>query len=327
MTAQAPSSVVLVRPHHFARNPQTNTDNNYQTWHTRSGSDADVAKAAYHASTQVERRLKEAGVEVHVFDDIDKDRPDSVFVNNWFSTHAGGRIAVYPMYAHNRRSERRGDIIEFLKQHYRVQEVIDFSGLEQDDIFLEGTGTMVLDHVGRIAYTSKSLRAHPVALERFCAQFGYEPVLFNAVDAGGTPIYHTNILMSIGTSIALVGLEAIVEPARRRDIVDRLERNGRQVIALTHAQLAEFAGNAIELRGRDGSRLLAMSTRGAASLTSTQLTAIERSCELLPLDVGPIELAGGSVRCMIAGIHLDRRPRATLPKACENGETTKLAAA
>ncbi len=327
MSAQAPNSVVLVRPHHFGPNPQTNTDNAFQTWHRVSGAEADVAKAAYDACTQVGHRLEEAGVDVHIFDDIGTDRPDSVFVNNWFSTHAGGRIAVYPMYAENRRNERRTDIIEFLKKHYRVQEVIDFSGLEQDGIFLEGTGTMVLDHVARIAYTAKSRRADPLVLERFCTQFGYEPVLFDAVDQDGTPIYHTNILMCIGTSIALVGLDAIVEPTRRRDVVDRLQESGRQVIPLTHAQLAEFAGNAIELRRRVGSRLLAMSTRAAASLTPTQVAAIEESCELLPLDVGPIELAGGSVRCMIAGIHLDRRPPASLPKARENGSAARLAVA
>ena len=327
MSAQAPHSVVLVRPHHFGPNPQTNGDNTYQTWHTLDGTSLDIAKAAYDASTEVGRRLKDAGVDVHIFDDLGTDHPDSVFVNNWFSTHAGGRIAVYPMYAENRRSERRADIIEFLKTQYRVQEVIDFSGLEQDGIFLEGTGTMVLDHVARIAYTAKSRRADPLVLERFCTHFGYEPVLFDAVDQTGTPIYHTNILMCVGTNIALVGLDAIVEPNRRREIVDRLEESGRRVIALNHKQLAEFAGNAIELRRREGGRLLAMSTKAAASLTPDQVAAIEESCDLFPLNVGPIELAGGSVRCMIAGIHLDRRPPASVPKARDNDKAAKLAAA
>lgn len=327
VSAQAPGSVVLVRPQHFASNPQTNSDNTYQSWSSFVGSKADLSKAAYEASTLVSRRLEEAGIGVHLFDDKNKGRPDSIFVNNWFSTHEGGRVAVYPMYAANRRAERRADILEFLKRNYRVQEVIDFSGLEQDGVYLEGTGTMVLDHIARVAYTARSRRADPLALERFCSQFNYEPILFDAVDDGGFPIYHTNILMCVGTDFALVGLDAVVDPRRRSEIVERLEGSGRQVVALTQQQLSEFAGNAIELRGANDQLRLAMSNRAAASLTSAQREIIEDSCELLPLDVGPIEIAGGSVRCMIAGVHLDRREKASMPMARENEPVTKLAAA
>ncbi|WP_067243805.1 citrulline utilization hydrolase CtlX [Microbacterium resistens] len=305
ISAQAPRAVVMVRPHRFRPNPQTAADNSFQ-----QTADHDVARAAYDATTRVADALTEAGVAVHLFEDTGDAHPDSVFPNNWFSTHAGGRVALYPMYAQNRRGERRADVVDFLKQAYRVQEVIDYSGLEQDDLFLEGTGAMVLDHVSRIAYAVRSHRCDPLLVERFCTVFGYEPVVFDAVDAEGTAIYHTNVMMCIGTDVALVGAETIVPAARREEIVRRIEESGRTVVRLTREQVASFAANAIELRGRDDERVLAISATGHAALTVSQRRAIAESCRLLPIDVGPIELAGGSVRCMVAGIHLD--PRGTL---------------
>ena len=202
---------------------------------------------------------------VHLFEDEAADHPDSVFPNNWFSTHAGGHIAIYPMHSPSRRGERRTDIIELLKLRYRVQDVIDYSGLEYDDVFLEGTGAMVLDHASRVAYTARSNRANPVALERFCTNFGYEPMAFDATDAVGTPIYHTNVLMGIATDFAMIGLSTIADERRRAEIVDRLSSEGRAVIDLTPAQIENFAGNAIELQGVSG-RILAISSRGLASL-------------------------------------------------------------
>ncbi|MFT3659966.1 MAG: arginine deiminase-related protein [Gordonia sp. (in: high G+C Gram-positive bacteria)] len=301
MSSQAPRAVVLVRSTRFRPNPLTAMDNRFQ-----SAAPLDVASAAYTASTTAAERLREAGVVVHLFDDESGLHPDSVFPNNWFSTHSGGRVAVYPMYAANRRGERRADVIEFLKRTYRVHEVIDYSGLEHDDVYLEGTGAMVLDHTTRIAYTARSRRADPRLLERFCTTFGYEPLLFDAYDDDGAPIYHTNVMMSVATEFALVCLDAI-DPAQRAEVADRLTDSGRTVVPLTHAQIRSFAGNAIELRGSSARRLLALSTTAAASLAPAQREVIEDSCDLLPLDVTPIEPAGGSVRCMIAGIHLDSR--------------------
>lgn len=303
---QAPSSVVLVRPHHFAPNPATAGDNSFQSLDDRRSADA-LAADAYDEVTAVAHALQHAGVEVHLFDDADADRPDSVFPNNWFSTHAGGHVAMYPMYSPSRRTERRPDVIETLKRHYRVQDVIDYSGLEHDDVFLEGTGAMVLDHLTRVAYTARSNRANPVALERFCTNFGYEPMAFDAADATGVPVYHTNVMMCIATEFAMVGLDMIADSERRRQVIERLTSPGRSVIGLTHAQIRDFAGNAIELQGRAG-RVLALSTRAYDSLTVEQRDVISRSCSILPLNVPTIELAGGSVRCMIAGVHLDGRP-------------------
>ncbi len=302
---QAPDAVVMIRPHAFHSNPETAADNAFQRQSTEERSTVSTrARTEFDVAVKI---LRDRGVAVHVFeDDGSRNTPDSVFPNNWFSTHIGGHVAIYPMHTPNRRRERRSDVIEMLKTHYRVQDVFDYSGLEQDGIALEGTGAMVLDHVGRIAYTVKSNRADPVALERFCTHFGYEPMVFEAHDASGREIYHTNVLMCIGTELAMVGLENVVNPARRDEIAQRLSEGGRDVIALSPAEIAGFAGNAIELSGEDG-RFLALSRTAFTTLTSANRARIERLLPLVPLDVPTIELAGGSVRCMIAGIHLTPR--------------------
>lgn len=302
-SVQAPQAVVMIRPHHFCSNPETRDDNAFQTLSNRDAdATSDAALAEFDAAVD---KLRSAGVRVHVFDDFSTETPDSVFPNNWFSTHAGGHIAIYPMFAENRRKERRQDVIELLKAEYRVQDVIDYSGLEQDNLALEGTGAMVLDHTGRIAYTAQSNRADPVILERFCTHFNYEPIAFEAKDAQGRDVYHTNVLMGIGTDYALICLDMITDPARRRTVAYRLEESGCEVIDLTHSQIGEFAGNAIELTGNK--RVLALSARALKSLRPEQLSIIEKSADPLPLSVPTIETAGGSVRCMIAGIHLTRR--------------------
>ena len=306
LSVQAPRAVVMVRPHAFTPNPQTAADNSFQ--HHAPTLDAQaVAQQARGEFDAAVRQLQAAGVTVHVFDDGgERDTPDSVFPNNWFSTHAGGHVALYPMYSPNRRRERRSDVIEMLKQRYRVQDVIDYSGLEPDDLFLEGTGAMVLDHVCRVAYVCRSNRAHPVMLERFATHFNYEPMVFDALDAQGQAIYHTNVLMCIATDCVLIGLDCIADAARREQVHQRLLESGRDVIALSAEQIAQFCGNAIELTGHNG-RVLALSSRALKALRADQITRIERSTRLLPLNIPTIELAGGSVRCMLAGLHLSPR--------------------
>jgi hypothetical protein len=304
-SGQAPGAVVLVRPHAFRPNPLTLADNAFQA--AVAGEDpAALARRAHDEVTALADALAGVGVRVHLFDDPEPDRPDSVFPNNWLSTHADGRVALFPMYAANRRRERRGDVVEFLKAAYRVHEVVDLSGLEHDGVFLEGTGAMVLDHVGRVAYVARSRRVDPVALDRFCRVFGYEPVVFDAVDPAGRAVYHTNVMMSVAGEYALVGLDLLPSAAERGELVDRLAAGGRTVVPLTAAQVADFAGNAIEVHGDDGP-VLALSARASASLTASQLRVVEASARLLPVAVPTVELAGGSVRCMIAGVHLEPR--------------------
>jgi len=304
--------VILVRAAKFLPNPATAADNAFQS-DVPAGQEARAISAqALQEMDAVAEALRLAGVRVHVFDDGDHTRPDSVFPNNWISTHAGGTVAVFPMYASNRRHERRADVLEMLKSHYRVQTIIDYSGLEPDGVFLEGTGAMVLDHVSRVAYTARSHRANAQVLERFCTDFNYEPMVFDAVDSAGVPVYHTNVIGCVGTDVALMALDMIPDEHRREQVRERLTVNGRTVVELTEEQVREFAGNAVELCGHtpEGKRryIMAMSARALRSLRPDQVAAIEVSCEIVAIDIPTIELAGGSVRCMIAGIHLDRRP-------------------
>jgi hypothetical protein len=311
VSAQAPSTVILVRAERFLPNAATAADNAFQRSVPDGQSEQATSERALAEMDAVAAALRAAGVEVLVFSDSDHTRPDSVFPNNWLSTHAGGSVAVYPMYASNRRHERRADVLEVLKSRYRVQTIVDYSGLEPDGIFLEGTGAMVLDHVSRVAYLARSHRADTHVLERFCTDFGYEPMAFDAVDAEGVPVYHTNVIACIGTDVAMFALDLIPDRQRREEVRERLTVNGRTVVELTEEQVREFAGNAVELcgRDRDGRRryVMAMSTRARRSLRPDQLAVIERSCEIVDVDIPTIELAGGSVRCMIAGVHLDRR--------------------
>lgn len=303
-TLQAPRAVVMIRPHAFRSNPETQGDNAFQI----AGEGPEIAARARAEFNSAVAQLRAAGVVVHDFDDTgENDTPDSVFPNNWFSTHAGGHVAVYPMFAENRRRERRWDVVDMLKRDYRVQDVIDYSGLEQDGLALEGTGAMVLDHIGRVAYVARSRRADPVLLERFCTHFNFEPMVFDAVDTAGRPIYHTNVLMAVATDFAMIGLDRLPDPARRAEVAERLAEGGRAVIDLSAAQIDAFAGNAIELTGSQG-RVLALSAKALSALRPDQRAQIETSATLLPLSIPTIETAGGSVRCMLAGVHLTRRP-------------------
>ncbi|MCB0100398.1 MAG: amidinotransferase [Anaerolineales bacterium] len=303
---QSPTAGIMIRPHRFTSNIETAADNAFQSVHTDLLPDVISAQALNEFDKAVENLTNE-GVNIHVFEDYgDRETPDSVFPNNWFSTHHGGRVALYPMYAPSRRRERRHDVIEMLKSVYRVQEVVDYSGLEYDNLFLEGTGAMVFDHLERVAYVGRSNRADPIILERFCTTFGYEPMAFDTTDHNGRPIYHTNVIMSIATEYAIICLDVVANSARRQEIEDRLTASGRMVINLSREQVNEYAGNALELTGTKY-RVLALSERAAKALTKDQIKVIEKSAKLLPLHIPTIELAGGSVRCMIAGIHLTSR--------------------
>jgi hypothetical protein len=304
-SAQAPSAVVMIRPHYFRTNSETLADNAFQQ-DTSGLSPAGLEKSAYEEFSRAAEKLESAGITVHIFEDESRETPDSVFPNNWFSTHAGGHVAIFPMLSPARRRERRHDVIEMLKSRYRVQDVIDYSGLEPDGLFLEGTGAMVLDHIDRVAYAVESKRTNSVALERFCTHFNYEPMVFEAEDENGVSIYHTNVLMCIATSFVLIGLDMITDSYRRKEIIERFESSGREVIALSNSQIACFAGNAIEMQGENGN-ILALSSVALKALTGDQVEAIEKSARILNLDIPTIELSGGSVRCTLAGIHLAPR--------------------
>ncbi len=303
---QSARAVVMIRPSHFFPNPETAQDNAFQQ---EAGAEpaAALAARALGEFDEAVKHLRGAGVTVDLFEDTPAPvKPDAVFPNNWFSTHPDGRIALYPMYTPSRRAERRRDIVESLRQRYVVTEVVDYSSFEERGLFLEGTGSLVLDYVHRLAYVSLSRRADRAPLEKFCADFDFEPVTFESTSADGRAIYHTNVMMCLGTNFALVGLEMIPDPAQRQTVQRRLEASGREIVPLSPSQIENFAGNALELQGEEG-KVLVLSARALAHLGETERATIERVARLLPLELPTIEMAGGSARCMLAAIHL--RPR------------------
>ena len=301
---QSTDAIVMIRPYRFHPNPETAADNAFQQA-IAEGEMPAVSAAAQKEFDQAVETLRGAGVTVHVVDDTaTPEKPDAVFPNNWFSTHHDGRVALYPMYSATRRLERRHDVIDELRKHYRITDVVDYSACEEQGHCLEGTGSLVLDHVNKLAYASLSHRTHPEILKRFCDDFGYEPVTFRSQSEDGRPVYHTNVVMCVGSEFALLGSEMIPDEAERTGVQNLLEATGKEVIELTTDQIGEFAGNAIELHNQNGEKLLVMSARAAAALTDQQRAVIQQYARLIPLSLRTIELAGGSARCMIATVHL-----------------------
>ncbi len=293
----------MIRPHRFFPNPETAADNAFQR--TISPNESPIVSAA--AREEFDRAvetLRASGVTVHVVDDTaTPEKPDAVFPNNWFSTHHDGRVVLYPMYSAARRRERRQDVIDELRKFYRIKEVVDYSSDETSEHYLEGTGSLVLDHLNKIAYASLSQRTHPEVLQKFCRDFEYEAVTFRSVSRDQRPIYHTNVMMCVGSEFALIGLQTIPDEAERGGVENVLESTDKEVIELSAGQVDEFAGNAIELH-KDQEKLLVLSKRAEAALSSDQRERIGKYARLLALELPTIELAGGSARCMIATIHL-----------------------
>jgi len=301
--AQSTNSVLMIRPSRFYPNPETARDNAFQS---RADFDAQALAAAarseFDAAVQT---LRDVGVRVHMFEDTaEPEKPDAVFPNNWISTHHDGRVALFPMYSELRRRERRHDIIEELRKSYKITDVIDYSSFEKKGCCLEGTGSLVLDHVNRVAYVSLSNRSNPKVIQRFADDFDYEAVMFTSVDLTGQPIYHTNVMMCVGSEFAMVGLTMIPNKPERKQVRARLEANGKEIVELEPEQVANFAGNAIELHDLTGAKLLVLSTRAFRTLDQGQRTVLTRHARLVPLELPTIELGGGSARCMIATIHL-----------------------
>lgn len=302
---QSTDAVLMIRPARFYPNPETAADNAFQKA-IADGEMPAVSAAARAEFDQAVETLRAAGVTVHVVEDtLEPEKPDAVFPNNWMSTHPDGRVALYPMYSAARRRERRSEIVDELRKFYRVFEVTDYSEFENQGQCLEGTGSLVLDHVNKIAYASLSQRTHLEVVKQFCDDHGYEPVTFRSVSEDGRPIYHTNVMMCVGSEFALLGVETIPDEAERVGVQNLLEASGKEVIELSAQQIAEFAGNAIELHNKR-EKLFVLSAHAAAALTKEQRAKIEGYARLLPLSLPTIELAGGSARCMIATIHLPR---------------------
>lgn len=306
--SQSASHVAMIRPANFASNPETLASNRFQSA-VSDQAPADVQRAAVAEFDALANALQTAGVTVHVFEDtLSPVKPDALFPNNWFSTHADGTVVLYPMLASNRRLERRLDLIELLhsRDGFHVTATIDLSHRESEAKYLEGTGSLVLDRVHRLAYACLSPRTDLDVLGEFGQRLDYDIVAFDAGDAGDQPIYHTNVLMSVGTKFAAVCTSAI-EARRRAAVASLLESTGHALVDLTLEQMQSFAGNMLELETASGGHVIAMSEAARRSLTGAQLRTLEASGAVVSVPIPTIEkLGGGSVRCMIAELHLPR---------------------
>jgi len=307
---QISPDVMMIRPVAFAGNPQTQASNSFQD-RDAGAIDAANQAAALREFEGLATALEQAGVAVHVFDDtIEPHTPDSIFPNNWVSFHADGTVVLYPMMAENRRLERRLDVIEALsaKHAFRASRVIDLTRHEQTGRYLEGTGSLVLDRVHRVAYACVSPRTDLDVLGDFAQQLDYDIVAFEAHDANGAAIYHTNVLMSVGERFAAVCTSAIREDERAA-VLDTLQKSGRAIVDLTLEQMASFAGNMLELGSARTGSVVAMSERALDALTPPQRETLESSTGAIVATAIPTieRLGGGSVRCMLAEVHLPKK--------------------
>jgi hypothetical protein len=313
--AQTTGAVLMVRPAHFGSNDETAGSNFFQR---SSAGIADAALRALREFDALALALADAGVRVHQFaGQRTPALPDEVFPNNWLSLHADGTAVLYPMLAANRRRERRRDVLEALVDScgYRIDRIVDLTGLEAREHYLEGTGSLVLDRERHVAYACRSPRTHSGALAEFARVLRYEVVTFAATDAAG-PIYHTNVVMSLGTRFAALCTRAIPDAVQRRTVVERLQASGRQLIELRAEELASYAGNLLELAGAAGP-VIALSAAALASLAAPTRRLLERHGDLVTADISTIEhIGGGSVRCMLAEVALPRRRQ--FDGACRN---------
>jgi len=308
MESQLAGAVLMVRPVRFHSNPLTAASNRFQG--NTALSVEEQQRAALEEFSGLVGALEHAGIEVVAVDDTeDPPTPDAIFPNNWVTFHADGTVVLYPMEAENRRTERRHDVFDLLVSRYgfHVKRIIDLSPHERYGHYLEGTGSLVLDRVNRIAYAGLSSRTHLDPLGDFAQRLDYEVVTFDAVDRNGVPIYHTNVMMNLGEQVATICLDAIAREDQRDAVVQSLERTGHRIVDLTFDQMEHFAGNMLELRAADGVRVIAMSTRAYESLDTGQRERLLANGRIAHADIDTIERsAGGSVRCMLAEVHLPR---------------------
>lgn len=299
----------MIRPVRFAFNEQTVESNAFQDSKLAAQTNDAIQQEAQREFDEMVRQLQAIGVNATVYEDtVDPYTPDSIFPNNWVSFHASGTVVLYPMQAENRRRERRQDIIDDLAKKYHVARVVDLTHFEQEGKFLEGTGSLVLDRMHRVAFACLSPRTHPDVLAEFGRQTGYRTISFRATDTNGQAIYHTNVLMCLTDTLAIVCLSAISNPDERLMIRQELEQLNKRVVDISPEQMVHFAGNMLMVKTRKGQKLLVMSTRAYESLTPKQIDILDDYATLLHVDLATIErTGGGSARCMMAEVHLPRK--------------------
>jgi len=308
---QTTNSILMIRPVAFRMNEQTAVNNYYQKVLDGLLPATVNAKAQEEFDTFVEK-LRNAGVDVTVVDDtLDPDTPDSIFPNNWISFHQNAEVVLYPMFAENRRAERREDILDILEEKgFQIKSINDYTEAEEDGYFLEGTGSLLLDRKNQKAYCALSPRADEELFIEFCEDYDLAPVIFEAfqtVNGERKLIYHTNVIMTLGENFAVICADCIDDKKERKMVLDNLKEDGKEVILITEDQVNNFAGNMLEVIGTDDKRYLVMSTSAFQSLTKKQITQLEKHAEILSSSLDTIEACGGgSARCMMAEIFLPK---------------------
>ncbi|WP_196885211.1 citrulline utilization hydrolase CtlX [Aureivirga sp. CE67] len=307
---QTTNTIMMVRPSYFGWNAETAKNNFFQK------NEGNVLPATILAKAQEEfdlfvSNLRSHGVEVIVLED-NSESPDAIFPNNWISFHQNGDVGIYPMFAENRRKEKREDVLDLLEEKgFHIENVVDYSEAEFDDIFLEGTGSFILDRVNKIAYACISQRTDEDLFIDFCEDFGYLPVIFYAYqnyNGAKHEIYHTNVMMSVADSFAIVCLESIKAKKEKKLVTSQLKDSGKEIISITEKQMHHLAGNVIQVEGENGEKFLVMSQQAKDSLTKNQINSIEKHCEILASPLDTIEYyGGGGARCMIAEVFLPRK--------------------
>jgi len=308
--SQTTNSILMIRPINFRMNEQTAVNNYFQE--DLSLRDSLINLKAQKEFDDYVDKLRKFGVEVIVVsDNQENDTPDSVFPNNWVSFHNDGTMAIYPMFAENRRLERREDIIlELEKEGFLIENIVDYTSAEDQNIFLEGTGSMILDRQNKIAYCAISPRADEELFIEFCEDFEYTPVIFTAnqtVDNSREAIYHTNVMMCIAETFSVICLSCIDDKKERKNVISHLKKSGKEIIDITEKQMHQFAGNMLQVKGKNNELFLVMSQAAYNSLTKEQIKKIEKHCNIVSSSLETIETCGGgSARCMMAEVFLPK---------------------
>lgn len=314
MSQQAANTVLMIRPVQFRMNEQTAVNNYYQK-KIEGLTPENVNQKAVEEFDGFVERLRSVGVNVIVVEDTkETDTPDSIFPNNWISFHENGDVVLYPMFAENRRLERRDDIFDIVENQgfYINDEIIDYTSAEEDNVFLEGTGSMILDRENARCYVALSPRADEELVVEFCEDHDMDPVIFEAYQTTASgerlPIYHTNVMMSIGETFAVICADSIDDKAERKMVIDKLKSDGKDIVYITEQQVNHFAGNMLQVEGKDEKLYMVMSTQAFESLTDSQIKQIESHCAILHGPLYTIEACGGgSARCMLAEVFLPKQ--------------------
>lgn len=301
----ATNHILMIRPVDFKFNKQTAVNNMFQ----EKSEHEQVQEIALQEFDGYVSMLRKNGVDVLVVEDTLKpESPDSIFPNNWISMHKDGEIILYPMFSPNRRVERRADIVEMLKNRFEVKKVTDLSFYEDQNLFLEGTGSLVIDRKNKVAYACLSVRTSERAIKDFCAETGYTAVVFHGTDQDNFPIYHSNVMMCVADNFAVICMDAIADQNEREKVKQNLIAGGKEIIEITFDQMNHFAGNMLQIKSNTGEKLIVMSEQAFKILLPLQITSLEKFGRIINAPIYTIEKnGGGSARCMLAEIFLPKK--------------------